>query len=45
VCEERADITLDLARRLSVYFDTSVELWLNLQKSYEEEMAETKLEL
>jgi len=26
VCEERGDITPDLAARLSLYFDTSVEL-------------------
>lgn len=40
ICEERADITPDLAARLSLYFDTSIELWLNLQRSYEEELAE-----
>lgn len=44
VCEERSDITLDLATRLSLYFDTSVELWLNLQKSYEKELAEVRTE-
>ena len=41
VCEERADITPDLATRLSLYFDSTVEFWLNLQRSYEEEIAET----
>ncbi len=40
VCEERADITPDLAARLALYFDTSIWLWLNLQRSYEEELAE-----
>lgn len=40
VCEERADITPDLAARLALYFDTSIGLWLNLQRSYEEELAE-----
>ena len=45
VCEERGDITPDLAARLSLYFDTSVGLWLNLQRSYEEELAEVKIEL
>ena len=45
VCEERADITPDLAARLSLYFDSTVEFWLNLQRSYEEEVAETRIEL
>ena len=45
VCEERADVTPDLAARLSIYFDSTVEFWLNLQRSYEEEVAETKIEL
>lgn len=44
VCEERGDITPDLAARLSLYFNTSIGLWLNLQRSYEEEVAETKIE-
>ena len=45
VCEERADITPDLAARLALYFDSTVEFWLNLQRSYEEEVAETRIEL
>ena len=45
ICEERADITPDLAARLSLYFDCSIGLWLNLQRSYEEELAEEKIEL
>ena len=45
VCEERADITPDLAARLALYFDSTVEFWLNLQRSYEEEIAETRIEL
>ena len=44
VCEERADITLDLAVRLALYFNSTIEFWLNLQRSYEEEVAESKLE-
>ena len=44
VCEERADITPDLAARLSLYFNTTIELWLNLQKSYEEELAEVNIQ-
>lgn len=45
VCEERADITPDLAARLALYFDSTVEFWLNLQHSYEEEIAKEKTEL
>jgi len=45
VCEERADITPDLAARLALYFDSSVSLWLNLQRSYEEEVAERQTQL
>ena len=43
VCEERADITPDLAARLSLYFDSTVEFWLNLQRSYDREITEEKL--
>ncbi len=45
VCEERADITPDLAARLALYFNTSLGLWLNLQRSYDEELVKTKIEL
>ena len=45
VCEERADITPDLAARLALCFNTSVGLWINLQRSYEEEVAEVRTEL
>ena len=45
MCEERADITPDLAARLALYFDSTVEFWLNLQRSYEEEVAKEKTEL
>ncbi|CAH1760966.1 4531_t:CDS:2 [Entrophospora sp. SA101] len=43
--EQRADITPDLAARLALYFDSSVEFWLNLQRSYEEEISKEKTEL
>jgi len=43
VCEAKINITHDLALRLSVFFDTSLELWINLQKNYEEELDEKKL--
>ena len=45
VCEERADITPDLAARLALYFNSTAEFWLNLQRSYEEELAKEKTEL
>src|ERR1044072_6785319 len=45
VCEERADITPDLAAPPALYFDSTVELWLNLQRSYEEEVAKERAEL
>jgi len=45
VCEERADITPDLAARLALYFDSTVEFWLNLQRSYEEEIAKERTQL
>ena len=45
VCEERADITPDLAARLALYFDSTAEFWMNLQRSYEEELAKERIEL
>jgi plasmid maintenance system antidote protein VapI len=32
-----------LATRLSIYFNSTVEFWLNLQRSYDREIAEEKL--
>ena len=43
ICEERADITPDLATRLSLYFNSTVEFWLNIQRSYDKEVVEEKL--
>lgn len=40
VCEAKTNITPDLAHRLSIYFDVSLELWINLQKNYEKELEE-----
>ena len=45
ICEERGDITPDLATRLSIYFKSTVEFWLNLQRSYDREIIEEKLTL
>jgi addiction module HigA family antidote len=35
IVNERASITPDMALRLSRAFDTSPDLWLNLQKNYD----------
>jgi len=43
ICEERGDITPDLATRLALYFNSTVEFWLNLQRSYDREITEEKL--
>ncbi len=35
IVNERGDITLDMALRLSKAFKTTPELWLNLQQAYD----------
>ena len=40
IINERAAVTPDMALRLSRAFNTSPELWLNMQKSYDLWMAE-----
>ncbi len=35
IIRERRGITADTAFRLSVYFDTTAEMWMDLQKTYE----------
>jgi antitoxin HigA-1 len=45
IYEERGDITPDLATRLSIYFNSTVEFWLNLQRSFDREVTEEKLTL
>jgi addiction module HigA family antidote len=35
IARERRSITAETAFRLAIYFGTSVELWINLQTSYE----------
>ncbi len=35
ILRERRSITVETAYRLAIYFGTSVELWTNLQTSYE----------
>ncbi|CAG8824684.1 235_t:CDS:2 [Gigaspora margarita] len=34
--EERGNITPDLAARLALFFDSTAQFWMNMQKSYEE---------
>ena len=35
IVKERRGVTADTAYRLSLYFGTSADLWMNLQTSYE----------
>ena len=42
IINERGTITPDMALRLSRAFDTTPDLWLNLQKNYNLWQAETK---
>lgn len=43
IIRERRDITPDTALRLARYFNTSARFWLNLQASYDLELAEDEL--
>ena len=43
ICEKRGDITPDLAARLAIYFNTTAEFWMNLQRSYEEEIVRERI--
>ena len=43
VCEERGDITFDLAVRLALYFNSTPQFWMNMQKSYEEKLLVDKI--
>lgn len=45
ICQGKRPITMDTALRLSVYFGTSVELWLDLQRDYELECLEDQAEI
>ena len=43
IVNERRGISADTALRLGLYFKTSAELWINLQKSYELALAQDEL--
>ncbi len=43
IVNEKRGITADTALRLSRYFGTTAKFWLNLQASYELEVAEDQL--
>ena len=43
IVNERRGITADTALRLAIYFETSPDLWMNLQKSYELSVGEDEL--
>lgn len=40
ILNSKRDITADTARRIGKFFGTGPELWMNLQKKYELEVAE-----
>lgn len=44
ICRGKRGITADTALRLSRYFGTTAELWMNLQQRYELEMLRDKIE-
>lgn len=41
---EEVSVTADTALRLGRYFGTSAEMWLNMQRRYDLEMAQTEIE-
>ena len=43
ILNEKSGITLDVARKLASYFDSSVEAWMNMQNSYEEYIKEQEI--
>jgi len=43
IVNEKRGITADTAMRMARYFGTSVKFWLNMQVSYELEVAEDRL--
>lgn len=45
IVNERRGITADTAIRLGVYFGTSPDFWMNMQKSYELAVAEDTLRM
>ena len=44
IINEKRSITVDTAMRLSIFFGTNPEFWLNLQKSYELDLARQNIE-
>lgn len=44
IVNEQRSITVDTAMRLSIFFGTTAEFWLNLQKSYELDVVRQNLE-
>jgi addiction module HigA family antidote len=45
IVNERRGITADTAIRLGIYFGTSPDFWMNMQKSYELAVAEDTLRM
>ena len=44
IVHEKRNITPDTALRLSIYFGTTAEFWLNLQNAYDLKMLTAKVE-
>jgi antitoxin HigA-1 len=44
IVRERRGITVETAMRLSQYFGTSADFWMNMQKSYELSIAKKELQ-
>jgi addiction module HigA family antidote len=42
ICQRKRGITADTALRLSLYFGTTPEFWINFQKGYELDCAKLK---
>jgi addiction module HigA family antidote len=40
LCAYKADLNADMARRLGIFTQTSTQFWLNLQATYERDLAE-----
>ena len=35
IINEKTSLTLDIATKIAEYFDSSVDIWMNLQKEYD----------
>ena len=42
IIDEKLSLTYDVASKLSIFFDNSIEYWLNAQKAYDSYIDELK---